>query len=155
MKNFPDSQIFSPRMSKEESLYPRVYECVARKRYGTEQLHIYLEMKKKALRHGNFSEAERLESGIARLSEGIAEAMRMFSSFLQEQSEEEFINALPEHLKESLASLLSENSRLEWLCLKELCEIKNFFLQMNAPCSKKTRAGLSLPRHMKSVPANI
>jgi hypothetical protein len=128
MKKLPAPPKNPARPCREETLYPQAHEYLARRRYGTEQLRGYLEVKKNALRQGDFAKVQWAENSIARVGETVAIFMERLSSLLKGQSLADFAEGLPGHLKDPLLSIVSEVSRLEWLCLKELREINAFFL---------------------------
>lgn len=107
-----------------EALFPRAYEIISRQRYGTEQLHGYLQAQRAAFTANDFERAGRLESGIARISNSIALSMEALNELLAGQSVAAFAEALPEHMRAPLAEVTARISRLEWLCLKELNGIK-------------------------------
>lgn len=126
--------------SQNNDRFPQIYEIISRQRYATEQLLKYLKAKRAAFADSNFILADRLQSGIARLSETIVLSMNEIQRLLDGQSLETFTEALPEHMCLPLASAAEKISRLEWLCLKELSGI-NALLQQ--PASAPVKLGAS------------
>jgi hypothetical protein len=111
------------------SLYRELRGNLARQRYVTAELRQYLQGKHEALCAGDFAAADRLESGIARQAQTVALSKVALEELLAGCSLDVYIEGLEDYLAAPLRALLSETSRLEWLCLKELGKLNAFARQ--------------------------